>query len=223
MNGGLNCWEFNKCGRETGGTKVGENGVCAAACTVSCSGINSGVNAGRMCWAVAGTFSTGRITGTYSREFSCLNCDFLKTVCKDEHICSIDQLTPYRLYNQPSLMFGRRSFMRIDAFLDITLNPEWRRSYIGIVGVTVNFCREGFAFISENFELPSTRQMEFKIKLPNSGRYTRVAGEIAWKRQFSDRCMAGVAIIDIEEEAEKEILDYAYGKWVRGVWFHRPL
>ena len=48
-----NCWEFKKCGREPGGVKTAELGVCPAATTEKANGLNSGRNGGRACWAIA--------------------------------------------------------------------------------------------------------------------------------------------------------------------------
>lgn len=80
----LNCWEFKKCGREPGGAKVVELGICPATVDFSSEGLNGGKNAGRICWAVAGTFCGGKVQGSFAQKrMSCLNCDFFKHV-KDE-------------------------------------------------------------------------------------------------------------------------------------------
>lgn len=80
-----NCWEFKKCGREPGGTNVGELGVCPAAFDLPASGVNGGHHAGRVCWAIAGTFCGGAIQGSFAaKELSCMSCDFFKAVMKEE-------------------------------------------------------------------------------------------------------------------------------------------
>ena len=38
-----NCWEVKKCGRQVGGVKVAELGVCPAASTKAANGFNGGV------------------------------------------------------------------------------------------------------------------------------------------------------------------------------------
>ena len=77
----LNCWEFKGCGREPGGSKVAEFGVCPAATEAACDGINGGKNGGRYCWRVAGTFCEDEQQGTYAKKLmSCIYCDFLKAV-----------------------------------------------------------------------------------------------------------------------------------------------
>ena len=77
----LNCWEFEKCGREPGGVNADELGVCPAGVEKKLDGAHGGKNAGRACWVVAGTFCDGEIQGTYaSKETSCIHCDFFKNV-----------------------------------------------------------------------------------------------------------------------------------------------
>ena len=80
-----NCWEFLKCGREPGGAKAKELGVCPVATNVCLNGLNCGKNAGRCCWAVGGTFCEGDVEGVFARKLtSCLDCGFFKLVAKEE-------------------------------------------------------------------------------------------------------------------------------------------
>lgn len=82
----LNCWQFKKCGREPGGVKAHELGVCPAAnVNPQCNGINGGMNGGRICWALAGTLCGGKVQGTYAQKVSnCINCEFFKLVAQEE-------------------------------------------------------------------------------------------------------------------------------------------
>ena len=65
-----NCWEFKKCGRELGGIKVKDLGVCPA-----------NPSHGRDCWVVAGTFCGGKIQGTNAQKHAtCMVCDWYKEV-----------------------------------------------------------------------------------------------------------------------------------------------
>jgi hypothetical protein len=80
----LNCWEIKNCGREQGGAKVNEFGICPAATKTSSHGINGGINGGRICWAIAGTYCDD-IQGTHAQESaSCLGCGFLYKVLLEE-------------------------------------------------------------------------------------------------------------------------------------------
>jgi hypothetical protein len=80
-----NCWEFKKCGREPGGLKVAELGVCPAAFEKRVNGIHGGINGGRACWAVTGTFCGGKVQGTFaSKLVNCMECEFYKRVGSEE-------------------------------------------------------------------------------------------------------------------------------------------
>lgn len=76
-----NCWEFKSCGREPGGARVTELGVCPAAQYTPADGTHGGRNAGRICWAVAGTFCGGVVQGSFAQKrATCLACSFFATV-----------------------------------------------------------------------------------------------------------------------------------------------
>lgn len=80
-----NCWEFKKCGREPGGEKVKDLGVCAAATEKKLDGIHEGKNAGRTCWVVAGTLCKGEVQGTFAQKYkNCEKCEFYQEVRKEE-------------------------------------------------------------------------------------------------------------------------------------------
>jgi hypothetical protein len=80
-----NCWQFKKCGREPGGSKVGELGVCPSAVEVRVNGVNAGQNGGRACWALAGTLCGGKVQGTYATKLAnCLKCEFYALVATEE-------------------------------------------------------------------------------------------------------------------------------------------
>jgi hypothetical protein len=80
-----NCWEFKKCGREPGGAKVAELGICPAAQEPRTNGLNSGKNGGRACWALAGTFCGGKVQGAFAEKLTnCMQCEFYKIVQNEE-------------------------------------------------------------------------------------------------------------------------------------------
>ncbi len=81
----LNCWQFKKCGRELGGARVSDLGVCPAATAIKADGLNHGKNGGRACWAVAGTLCGGQVQGTFATKLgTCLSCDFYDAVLSEE-------------------------------------------------------------------------------------------------------------------------------------------
>ena len=85
MSNKNNCWEIKNCGREPGGPKVAEFGVCKAASDVSFNGLNGGVNGGRICWAVAGTLCGGKVQGTFAeKRNTCISCDIFSAIKNEE-------------------------------------------------------------------------------------------------------------------------------------------
>jgi hypothetical protein len=80
-----NCWEFKKCGRQPGGHKAQELGVCPATTEHALDGAHGGRNAGRACWVVVGSLCGGKIQGTYAQKLNnCWRCDFMNRVKQEE-------------------------------------------------------------------------------------------------------------------------------------------
>ncbi len=80
-----NCWQFKKCGREPGGAKMKDLGICATAQTSALNGVHGGVNGGRTCWVVAGTLCGGTVQGSFAQKYAnCFTCAFYKAVAAEE-------------------------------------------------------------------------------------------------------------------------------------------
>ena len=80
-----NCWEIMNCGRQPGGDRVDECGVCPAAVDVTCDGVNGGKNGGRFCWAVAGTRCGGKLQGMFALKIEkCVKCEVFQRVAGEE-------------------------------------------------------------------------------------------------------------------------------------------
>ena len=81
----LNCWQVKGCGREPGGAKVGELGVCVAATEARLDGVHGGANAGRACWVVSGSLCGGAVQGTFAAKYkACEQCEFYEQVFQEE-------------------------------------------------------------------------------------------------------------------------------------------
>jgi hypothetical protein len=85
IGGKKNCWEYKNCGREPGGVRAKQFGVCPVAMQQDLHGVHEGTNAGRACWVIAGTMCNGKVQGTYAQKLSgCWRCDFYNAVKKEE-------------------------------------------------------------------------------------------------------------------------------------------
>lgn len=81
----INCWEYKKCGRNPGGAKVAELGICPAAIETRTNNTNHGINGGRACWAISGTLCGGSIQGTFATKLrNCMQCEFYQLVGSEE-------------------------------------------------------------------------------------------------------------------------------------------
>lgn len=81
----MNCWEHKKCGREVGGAKSAELGVCPAALEERLNGLHGGKNGGRACWVIAGTLCGGQVQGVFAQKWrNCFECDFFKRLKSEE-------------------------------------------------------------------------------------------------------------------------------------------
>jgi hypothetical protein len=102
----LNCWEFERCGRELAGSRVFDLGVCPVALESKLNGVHNGMNAGRSCWVVAGTFCKGDVQGTFAQKCkNCEQCDFYMTVREEERpdfSLSVVLLDKLRVSNEAS-------------------------------------------------------------------------------------------------------------------------
>lgn len=80
-----NCWEHTNCGREPGGPRIKELGVCPVSTHQDLHGVHEGMNAGRACWVIAGSLCKGKVQGTYAQKLSgCWRCDFYNAVKTEE-------------------------------------------------------------------------------------------------------------------------------------------
>jgi hypothetical protein len=83
MGSKVNCWEVKNCGRQPGGAKVAELGICPVIDTKVKA--NDGRNGGRICWAIAGSLCGGKIQGSFAEKLlNCIDCSFFKQVKKEE-------------------------------------------------------------------------------------------------------------------------------------------
>ncbi|MGC4118539.1 MAG: hypothetical protein QM765_29080 [Myxococcales bacterium] len=80
-----NCWEVKGCGREVGGAKAKELGVCPACTDRRLDGTHGGRAGGRACWVLAGTLCGGKVQGSFAAKLAnCQECEFYKSVRTEE-------------------------------------------------------------------------------------------------------------------------------------------
>ncbi len=107
----------------------------------------------------------------------------------------------------------RRRFKRFDIPLDVQFklsdNPS---EYFS--GITKNVSREGLCFETLDIDPDLFQSVELKVKLPDKDTYSHIWGDLMWKEQNENRCLAGIKFRVIEKALKSELLDYAYDLWV---------
>jgi hypothetical protein len=112
----LNCWEHKKCGRQPGGPKAADLGVCPVTTYSDLNGAHGGQNAGRSCWVIAGSLCGGKIQGTYAMKLlNCWRCEFMNSVKQEE---------------EPTAFGFSHTRLGMDRALDKI------RSAVGVMGIT---------------------------------------------------------------------------------------
>lgn len=97
-----NCWEIKLCGREPGGPRSSDMGICPAASDKSAEGLNGGRRGGRICWAVAGTFCGGLVQGSFAmKQVTCMSCEVYLRVREEEGANNFLLLKPGQNYQAP--------------------------------------------------------------------------------------------------------------------------
>lgn len=85
-----NCWEVKDCGREPGGKKSKESGICPVFEAIEYDGVNDGQSAGRFCWVVAGTLCNGEVQGAFATKvMNCMACEFYGMVVREQGAKSV--------------------------------------------------------------------------------------------------------------------------------------
>ncbi len=91
-----NCWEFMECGREAGGARSSELGVCPASVATMADGFLEGHNGGRACVYITGTMCGGWSDPAQPEmKESCHSCPF-QTMLDEEHGTESSALAFYR-------------------------------------------------------------------------------------------------------------------------------
>ena len=72
------------CGREPGGSRASQEGVCRAATESLLDGVNGGSFGGRSCWAVVGSFAMDTPQCGNAGDLACIYCDFFISVVREQ-------------------------------------------------------------------------------------------------------------------------------------------
>ena len=81
----LNCWEFERRGKESCSLNKTGCETCPAAKESRVNGVNNGINGGRACWAINETLRSEKAQGAFASKLeNCLSCGFYALVQIEE-------------------------------------------------------------------------------------------------------------------------------------------
>jgi hypothetical protein len=85
-----------KCGREIGGDRAVELGICPVSSEFSADGLNGGVNGGRICWIMDKNGCNNKVM---QRADFCFQCEFRYRVMNEEGLINVCKATGFLLSN----------------------------------------------------------------------------------------------------------------------------
>jgi hypothetical protein len=82
----INCWEYQKCGREANGENIQKLGICDVYLESTLDGIHGGKRGGRACWVVRDIKCGSKMKRTFVPHYVvCTACGFKRNVIKEEN------------------------------------------------------------------------------------------------------------------------------------------
>ncbi len=102
----------------------------------------------------------------------------------------------------------RRKYERFDLSLIAAVKAEKYEGEL-FAGEVKNISAGGICFESPDIEPVLHAPLELEIKHPERDEYVSIHGTIAWKEQFDNRCLVGIDLTDIANEAVSDILSFA--------------
>ena len=129
-----NCWDFKKCGREPGGPKVTEFGICPVATAQEFKNINEGFCGGRFCWNVHGTLCDAKVSGdAEARITNCLLCDFFQAVRREEGTGFVQSPLQERITQPHKIAQLFKKIMDEEIVLEVHFDQKVRTFYAEVM------------------------------------------------------------------------------------------
>jgi hypothetical protein len=103
------------------------------------------------------------------------------------------------------MLESRRKFKRFDLPLFASFRPTYGATEYS-VGLIKNFSCEGLAIEVNNFTFIQYENLELNLRFPHSDAFVFLSGNVAWKKQSSNNCLAGVKLKINNEENRLHLL-----------------
>lgn len=100
---------------------------------------------------------------------------------------------------------NKRKFDRFDLPLIVKFRPTYGATDYTL-GLTKNFSYEGLGLESRDFNFIPNENLELNLKFPQSGTFVSLLGDVMWKRESGDKCLAGVKLKVKDEDVQNQIM-----------------
>ncbi len=104
------------------------------------------------------------------------------------------------------MLENKRKFERFDLFVvtKIGQNGDTSRHSLGL---TKNFSREGISIETRDFDFAEENDLKLELSSPKGSAKIPLTGNVIWKQQADNTCVAGIRLKFQDEKVQNEILD----------------
>lgn len=103
------------------------------------------------------------------------------------------------------MLEDRRKYERFAVPLVVSFRPTHGAADY-VMGLMKNFSCEGLALEVKEFSFITCESLEMNLRFPQSGTYTSLFGNVAWKSQAGNTSTAGVRFREVDEAAKNQIV-----------------
>jgi hypothetical protein len=104
------------------------------------------------------------------------------------------------------MLDNKRKYERFNLPLVVSFRPTYGATEYSM-GLMKNFSFEGLAIETKKFSFIRYESLELNLKFPQSGTFASLLGNVAWKKQTDDRCMAGIKFKVTDKITQNKILE----------------
>lgn len=104
------------------------------------------------------------------------------------------------------MLENKRKFERFDLFVvtKIGQNGDTSRHSLGL---TKNFSQEGISIETRDFDFAKDDDLKLELSSPKGSAKIPLTGNVIWKQQADNTCVAGIKLKFQDEKVQNEILD----------------
>lgn len=104
------------------------------------------------------------------------------------------------------MLDNKRKYERFNLPLVVSFRPTYGATEYSM-GLMKNFSFEGLALETKKFSFIRYESLELNLKFPQSGTFASLHGNVAWKKQTDNKCLAGIKFKVSDNKIQNNILE----------------